>query len=127
MAVPGTPAQREVAARAIAALAEVAGAAYEGNAAGNVRHVVALLNAGRTEEDLLAVVRDRGRRWRDDEKMHQHLTPQTVFGPKFGNYLAQAKASGGAPAQTQAERDLAEERRRRLEARPAFDDCLVSR
>lgn len=120
-----TAEEREVAARVITALAEASGFGYEPAAAGNVRRVAALLRSGRTEEDLLAVVRDRARRWRDDERMVEYLRPATVFGPqKFPDYLAQAKAAAGGAG----DRELEELRRsQRAEVPPDFGEWEACR
>lgn len=110
----GSPEERAIAAQAITELASVSGIAYEPGAEGNVAPVVKLIGEGRSLDDFIAVVGDRAKEWRGDEKMHRFLRPETVFGPKFGTYLAQAKARGGASSQ--AERELEDARRRRDEA-----------
>lgn len=91
-----------MAARVIGELARVSGVEYEPDADGNVSKVVSLLRSGRTEADLVAVVRDRARRWRGDEKMAEYLRPATVFGKqKFPDYLAQARTTGGGAGEAE--------------------------
>lgn len=114
---PGTPEQRTIAARAIAALAETSGVAYEADAACNLGPVIKLLDAGRSLDDLLVVVADRAKDWRGDEKMHRYLRPETVFGSKFGTYLAQARSRGAAKPEAD---DWRRRRDEELAARPAF-------
>lgn len=127
-AAAATPEQRDVAARVIAELARVSGFSYEPTAATNVAKVVEQLGAGRSEADLLAVVRDRAKDWRGEEKTRRWLRPETLFGPKFETYLAQARASGAGPAETQADGELEAARRRAAErsrGMPAFDEPLA--
>jgi hypothetical protein len=55
--------------------------------------VVGQLRAGRTRRDLALVVWNRCDVWGDSERMADNLRPSTLFGPKFAEYLAAAKAA----------------------------------
>ena len=64
-----------------------------------------LMAAG--EEDLRLVVWHRCRVWKDTEHA-QHLRPSTLFGEKFPEYLAQARAEwGDRPLKIQSDEELA--------------------
>ena len=51
-----------------------------------------LLTNGYTEEDLLSVIELKRSEWQNDPKMHRYLRPSTLFGKKFPQYIAEARA-----------------------------------
>ena len=51
-----------------------------------------LLTGGYTEEDLLSVIELKRSEWQHDPKMHRYLRPSTLFGKKFVQYIAEARA-----------------------------------
>lgn len=58
-----------------------------------------LLNEGVSKDDLLTVVRDKWKQWKDDLKMRQFFTVSTLFkSDKFPDYLAHAKRKPAAAA-----------------------------
>ena len=72
------------------------GKSFRPESASTQKYIMARLKEGFTEEDLLAVVEDRVRRWKDDPKMDQYLRPSTLFNPeKFEAYLQEARRGQG--------------------------------
>lgn len=66
------------------------------------KYLVSRLKEGATDADMLAVVEDRWRRWKDKPDMIEHFNPVTLFRPKnFEKYLTEAKAANGNGAQPQ--------------------------
>lgn len=61
-----------------------------GEPTANLQLITALLRKGYTSDQLVAVVEDRVRRWKDDPERREYLRPETLFGPKkFSQYLGQ--------------------------------------
>lgn len=56
---------------------------------GNIRHVTARINEGFTVQDCKTVIDKKCAEWMPDDRMQQYLRPETLFGPKFENYLNQ--------------------------------------
>lgn len=73
-------------------------------------------NDGYTLEDLLMVIESKAAQWLDDDRTEQWLKPSTLFGPKFGEYHAEALASRAKrEAQQKGRQDLNELARRQAE------------
>ena len=71
-----------------------------------VDRVENLLAAGYTNMDLFGVIDRKCAEWLGDEKMRTYLRPSTLFGDKFGEYLA-APISIAAERQQKADEDRA--------------------
>lgn len=56
-------------------------------AKGNLKHIIARLNEGYTEEDCRKVIDIKSSKWLTDLKMNDYLRPETIFGSKFESYL----------------------------------------
>jgi len=82
--------------KTIGRLNELAESSFRTKTKSSVRHIRARLAEGFTEADLLAVVEDRCRRWKDDPKMGEYLRPETLFSGKFESYLQAARTNGKA-------------------------------
>jgi uncharacterized phage protein (TIGR02220 family) len=83
--------------RVIGELNKLTGKNFKCTADSNLELINARLGEGYTEADLLSVVRDRVRRWKDDEKMSEYLRPGTLFRKsKFADYVGEAGASTGS-------------------------------
>lgn len=92
-AVSCIAAARAVCGAAISALNAAAGSSYDPadeSTLVDVRYWAAL---GHGAEDFEAVVAYKAAEWLDDPKMRRFLRPQTLFGPKFEGYLADARAA----------------------------------
>ncbi len=98
----GSPEELAAVARVVAELNQLARRAYRAESQASAP-ILARLREGYPEADLLAVVRNRVERWRDDPKMAEYLQPSTLFRPqKFPEYLADAQAEQ-AEAEQRAE------------------------
>ncbi|MBQ1296393.1 MAG: conserved phage C-terminal domain-containing protein, partial [Clostridiales bacterium] len=64
----------------------------------NAKRVQSLLDAGYSPDQLRTVIDKKVSEWMTDEKMRPYLRPSTLFGDKFGEYLA-------APISIAAERE----------------------
>ena len=64
----------------------------------NAKRVQSLLDAGYSPDQLRTVIDKKCDEWMTDEKMRPYLRPSTLFGDKFGEYLA-------APISLTAERE----------------------
>lgn len=97
-----TPSERASAEVVLAKLGEQNGVKYSGTEA-HVGLISAQLRAGISEVELRAVVaycsdpeREGGLGWRGSDKMHKHLCPETLFGPKtIARYLDPARSKYG--------------------------------
>lgn len=78
-------------------LNEKTGSDYKADKANAVR-VQSLLDSGYTPLQLRTVIDKKVSEWYGDEKMRPYLRPSTLFGDKFGEYLA-------APISVTAERE----------------------
>lgn len=79
-------------------LSELTGRKYNPTTAAHAQRVVALLRQSYTEQQLLAVVEHRVRKWSPDPKMREYLRPSTLFGQqKFPEYLAEAEGRPPLP------------------------------
>ena len=78
-------------------LNEKTGSDYKADKANAVR-VQSLLDSGYTPLQLRTVIDKKCSEWMTDEKMRPYLRPSTLFGDKFGEYLA-------APISIAAERE----------------------
>lgn len=78
-------------------LNEKTGSDYKADKANAVR-VQSLLDSGYTPLQLRTVIDKKVSEWMTDEKMRPYLRPSTLFGDKFGEYLA-------APISIAAERE----------------------
>lgn len=58
-----------------------------------------VFDAGRTIDDVRAVVEKKNAEWKDDKRMARFVRPSTLFGDKFDEYLNQ-KDEGGSSAET---------------------------
>ena len=56
-----------------------------------LRLIRARIKSGRTVAEAEVVIRDRMAKWADDAKTREWLRPETLFGAKFGTYLALAQ------------------------------------
>ena len=56
-------------------------------------------DAGRTIDDVKAVIEKKNAEWKDDKRMARFVRPSTLFGDKFDEYLNQ-KDEGGSSAET---------------------------
>ena len=84
--------------RTIHRLNELSGKSYRPESKAVNQYLLARLKDGVAEDDVLAVVEDRWRRWGNHEKMREHFNPVTLFRPsKFEKYLTEAKANGSEP------------------------------
>ena len=54
----------------------------------NAKRVQSLLDAGYSPDQLRTVIDKKVYEWMTDEKMRPYLRPSTLFGDKFGEYLA---------------------------------------
>ena len=54
----------------------------------NAKRVQSLLDAGYSPDQLRTVIDKKVSEWYGDEKMRPYLRPSTLFGDKFGEYLA---------------------------------------
>ena len=78
-----------------------------------------LLHSGYTDNQLRTVIDKQCSVWLDDSKMRQYLRPSTLFGDKFGEYLA-APIPLAAERQKKAEDDRATLERQLGEKREAL-------
>lgn len=76
------------------------------------RRVQTLLDSGYTENQLRTVIDKKCTEWLNDPVMRQYLRPSTLFGDKFGEYLA-------APIPLEAER-----RQKQAESRESLERQL---
>lgn len=73
--------------RVITYLNKRTGGQYTAKNKATVKSVTARLNEGVKPEDFKVVIDNMWKAWSNDEKMRPYLTPQTLFGNKFYNYL----------------------------------------
>ncbi len=79
------------AAQVIAKLNDVCGMSFRLDAKKNVDPIIARLNEGFTFENFVTVIKSKADEWGKSEKMCHFLRPETLFGPKFEQYLQTAK------------------------------------
>jgi uncharacterized phage protein (TIGR02220 family) len=78
--------------RVIARINELGGTHYRDDSPGTLKTLIALLRAGATEAQCLAVVEHQWRKWGDNEEMREHFNPVTLFREQnFARYLANAE------------------------------------
>lgn len=82
---------RENAKKVIDYLNEHAGSKYRYSES-SLKHIIARLNEGFTVDDCYDVIDKKCSEWLRDERMEKYLRPETLFGPKFENYLNQKTA-----------------------------------
>lgn len=99
-------------------LNEKTGSDYKPDKANAVR-VQSLLDSGYTPLQLRTVIDKKCDEWMTDEKMRPYLRPSTLFGDKFGEYLA-APISIMAEKQKKASEDRATLERQLSEKRDAL-------
>ena len=99
-------------------LNEKTGSDYKADKANAVR-VQSLLDAGYSPDQLRTVIDKKCDEWMTDEKMRSYLRPSTLFGDKFGEYLA-APMSVSAEKQKKADEDRATLERQLNEKRDAL-------
>ena len=58
-----------------------------------------VFDAGRTIDDVKAVIEKKNAEWKDDKRMARFVRPSTLFGDKFDEYLNQ-KDEEGSSAET---------------------------
>lgn len=105
-------------------LNEKTGGNYKPDKANAVR-VQSLLDSGYTPLQLRTVIDKKCDEWMTDEKMRPYLRPSTLFGDKFGEYLA-APISITAEKQKKASEDRATLERQLSEKRTALTDMKES-
>ena len=71
----------------IAYLNEKAGTKYKASSQKSQSCINARLAEGFTVDDFKTVINKKCADWIGDEKMERYLRPETLFGPKFENYL----------------------------------------
>ena len=91
----------------------------------NAKRVQTLLESGYSPDQLRTVVDKKCAEWFGDEKMRPYLRPSTLFGDKFGEYLA-APISVTAEKQKKASEDRATLERQLSEKRTALADMKAS-
>ena len=105
-------------------LNEKTGSDYKADKANAVR-VQSLLDAGYSPDQLRTVIDKKCDEWMTDEKMRSYLRPSTLFGDKFGEYLA-APMSVSAEKQKKADEDRATLERQLSEKQTALADMKDS-
>ena len=105
-------------------LNEKTGSDYKADKANAVR-VQSLLDSGYTPLQLRTVIDKKVSEWMTDEKMRPYLRPSTLFGDKFGEYLA-APISLSAERQKKAVEDRATLEQTLLEKQTALSDLKDS-
>lgn len=83
---PWNEEERESVERVVAALNAATGSRYRSTSATTLRHLLARLREGFTEEDCVEVIRKKCAEWGGTD-MAKYLRPQTLFGTKFEAYL----------------------------------------
>jgi uncharacterized phage protein (TIGR02220 family) len=63
------------------------GKLFKPTAEKNKKHIIARINEGYVFEDFQKVINTKTKDWLNDPKMDKFLRPETLFGPKFENYL----------------------------------------
>lgn len=94
-------------------LNEKTGSDYKADKANAVR-VQSLLDSGYSPDQLRTVIDKKVSEWYGDEKMRPYLRPSTLFGDKFGEYLA-------APISLTAERER-DTKRKQTELNKELDE-----
>lgn len=84
-----------------------------------VQLITDLIGMGYTGEDIRSVIDKKTADWLNDSKMRQHLTPSTLFGPKFPEYL-----SAPEPIQAKEERSRSDTREKLIRERTKQMDEL---
>ena len=105
-------------------LNEKTGSDYKADKANAVR-VQTLLDSGYTPLQLRTVIDKKVDEWYGDSKMRSYLRPSTLFGDKFGEYLA-APMSLSAEKQKKADEDRATLEKQLGEKRKALADMKDS-
>lgn len=91
----------------------------------NAKRVQTLLDSGYSPDQLRTVIDKKVSEWYGDEKMRPYLRPSTLFGDKFGEYLA-APISVTAEKQKKASEDRASLERTLSEKRITLSDMKES-
>lgn len=105
-------------------LNEKTGSDYKADKANAVR-VQSLLDSGYSPDQLRSVIDKKCDEWYSDSKMRSYLRPSTLFGDKFGEYLA-APISVTAEKQKKASEDRASLERTLSEKRTTLSDMKES-
>ena len=105
-------------------LNEKTGSDYKADKANAVR-VQSLLDSGYSPDQLRTVIDKKVSEWYGDEKMRPYLRPSTLFGDKFGEYLA-APISVTAEREKKASEDRASLERTLSEKRITLSDMKES-
>ena len=91
----------------------------------NAKRIKALLDSGYTPEQMRSVIDKKCAEWMGDGKMRSYLRPSTLFGDKFGEYLA-APVSVEAEKKQKADADRASLERTLSEKQQALSDLKES-
>lgn len=105
-------------------LNEKTGSDYKADKANAVR-VQSLLDAGYSPDQLRSVIDKKVDEWMTDEKMRPYLRPSTLFGDKFGEYLA-APISIAAERERDQKKKQSDLNRELSEKRQALSDLKES-
>lgn len=84
-----------------------------------IQLVTDLIGMGYTADDIRSVIDKKAADWLNDSKMRQHLTPSTLFGPRFSEYL-----SAPEPIQAKEERSRSDTREKLIRERTKQMDEL---
>lgn len=68
-------------------LNETAGTSYRSSSKKTQTLINARINDGFKLEDFKQVIQTKTADWKDNEKMHRYIRPETLFSPKFESYL----------------------------------------
>lgn len=85
------PEQMAAAAQVLMVLNQTCNMSFRLDAKKNVDPIVARLNEGFTFDNFVTVIKSKADEWGKSEKMCHFLRPETLFGPKFEQYLQTAK------------------------------------
>lgn len=85
------PEQMAAAAQVLMVLNQACNMSFRLDAKKNVDPIIARLNEGFTIANFVTVINSKVDEWGKSEKMYHFLRPETLFGPKFEQYLQTAK------------------------------------
>lgn len=72
-------------------LNEVTGSSFKHKTAATLKHILARVNEGYTEDDFKQVIDFKNAEWKNKPEMVQYLRPETLFSSKFESYIQAAK------------------------------------
>lgn len=105
-----------VAVEVLSYLNQLSGMRYDVDASTNQVQIVNLLKSGKTREQMFKVIELKVHQWVEDPEMREHLTPFTLFGPKFDQYYQQSQAITKAkPVRNGKQRDRIRDKKARLD------------